>query len=70
MDRNEMMSFEEMDKLEGDVDTDYENICYRIERVIHDMMETDGEVDYLLLCENSGKMTPWIPVNLSKGNSD
>ena len=50
MDRNEMMSFEEMDKLEGDVDTDYENICYRIERVIHDMMETDGEVDYLLLC--------------------
>ena len=20
--------------------------------------------------ENSGKMTPWIPVNLSKGNSD
>ena len=50
MDRNEMMSFEEMDKLEGDVDTDYENICYRIERVIHDMMESDGEVDYLLLC--------------------
>ena len=45
-----MMSFEEMDKLEGDVDTDYENICYRIERVIHDMMESDGEVDYLLLC--------------------
>ena len=50
MDRNEIMSFEEMDKLEGDVDTDYENICYRIERVIHDMMESDGEVDYLLLC--------------------
>ena len=50
MDRNEMMSFEEMDKLEGDVDTDYENICYRIERVIHDMLESDGEVDYLLLC--------------------
>ena len=49
MDRKEMMSFEEMDKLEGDVDTDYENICYRIERVIHDMMETDGKVDYLLL---------------------
>ena len=49
MDRNEMISFEEMDELEGDVDTDYENICYRIERVIHDMMESDGEVDYLLL---------------------
>ena len=49
MDRNEMMSFEEMDELEGDVDTDAETICYRIERVIHDMMETDGEVDYLLL---------------------
>ena len=49
MDRNEMMSFEEMDKLEGDVDTDYENICYRIERVIHDMMKSDGEVDYLSL---------------------
>lgn len=23
-----------------------------------------------ILGENSGKMTPWIPVNLSKGNSD
>ena len=49
MDRNEMISFEEMEKAEGNVDTDYENICYRIERVIHDMMESDGEVDYLLL---------------------
>ena len=49
MDRNEMMSYEEMEKAEGNVDTDYENICYRIEKVIHDMMETDGKVDYLLL---------------------
>ena len=49
MDRNEMMSYEEMEKAEGDVDTDYENICYRIESVIHDIMESDGEVDYLLL---------------------
>ena len=49
MDRNEMMSYEEMEKAEGNVDTDYENICYRIEKVIHDMMESDGEVDYLLL---------------------
>ena len=49
MDRNEMISFEEMEKTEGDVATDYETICYRIEKVIHDMMETDGKVDYLLL---------------------
>ena len=49
MDRNEMMSFEEMKKAEGNVGTDAETICYRIEKVIHDMMETDGEVDYLLL---------------------
>ena len=49
MDRNEMMSFEEMEKKEGDVATDYETICYRIEKVIHDMMETDGKVDALLL---------------------
>ena len=49
MDINEMMSYEEMEKAEGNVDTDYENICYRIEKVIHDMMESDGEVDYLLL---------------------
>ena len=45
MDRNEMMSFEEMEKAEGNVGTDAETICYRIERVIHDMMESDGEVD-------------------------
>ena len=49
MDRNEMMSFEEMEKTEGDVATDYETICYRIEEVIHDMMKTDGKVDALLL---------------------
>ena len=49
MDRNEMMSFEEMEKKEGDVATDYETICYKIEKVIHDMMETDGKVDALLL---------------------
>ena len=49
MDRNEMISFEEMEKAEGNVDTDEENICYRIESVIHDMMESDVEVDYLLL---------------------
>ena len=49
MDRNEMMSFEEMENAEGDVGTDAETICYRIERVIHDMMESDGGVDYLLL---------------------
>ena len=47
MDRNEMMSYEEMEKAEGNVDTDYETICYRIERVVHDMMETDGKVDEL-----------------------
>ena len=28
------------------------------------------EVSAEELFENSGKMTPWIPVNLSKGNSD
>ena len=48
MDRNEIMSIEEMEKAEGNVDTDAENICYRIEKVIQDMMESDGEVDYLL----------------------
>lgn len=29
--RKDMMSFEEMEKLEGNVDTEFENICYRIE---------------------------------------
>ena len=29
--RKYMMSFEDMEKLEGCVDSDYENICYRIE---------------------------------------
>ena len=29
--RKDMMSFEDMEKLEGCVDSDYENICYRIE---------------------------------------
>ena len=29
--RKDMMSFEEMEKLDGDLDTDVENICYRIE---------------------------------------
>ncbi|MGN0830880.1 MAG: hypothetical protein ACI4NI_06235 [Candidatus Ornithospirochaeta sp.] len=47
--RSEMMSYEEMDKLEGNVDTDYENICYRIERVIHNLIEEDGKVDMLSL---------------------
>lgn len=49
MHRSEMMSFEEMDKLKGNVDTDYENICYRIERVIHNLLEEDGVVDMLSL---------------------
>ena len=47
--RSEMMSYEEMDKLEGNVDTDYENICYRIERVIHNLIEEDGKIDMLSL---------------------
>ena len=29
--RKDIMSFEEMDRLEGNVNSDYENICYRIE---------------------------------------
>ena len=29
--RKDIMSFEEMAKLDGNVDSDYENICYRIE---------------------------------------
>ena len=45
MDRNEMISYEEMAKAEGNVDTDYETICYRIEKVIHAKMETDGKID-------------------------
>ena len=29
--RKDIMSFEEMDRLKGNVNSDYENICYRIE---------------------------------------
>lgn len=47
--RSEMMSYEEMKKKGGKFDSDYERICYRIEKVINNMKEEDGEVDMLSL---------------------